>query len=113
MARQWASGSRHASLCIQNAIVFVVHSLRLSTPQTCATLFTTLTSANHSPPQNPTRSLPSAGTVETGIHLCRVHFFSVPVAIEGEHLPTEVGYDTELQSYQDPGEEDELPRDGF
>jgi hypothetical protein len=29
------------------------------------------------------------------------------VAIEGEHLPTEVGYDTELQSGQHPGEDDE------
>jgi hypothetical protein len=40
-----------------------------------------------------------------------------PVAIEGEHLPTEVGYDTELQSGQDPGEDnehaDELHLDGF
>jgi hypothetical protein len=39
------------------------------------------------------------------------------VVIEGEHLPTEVGYDAELQSGQDPGEDDEdadeLPRDGF
>ena len=30
-----------------------------------------------------------------------------PVAIEGEHYPTEVGYDAELQSGQDPGEDDE------
>jgi hypothetical protein len=29
------------------------------------------------------------------------------VAIEDEHLPTEVGYDAELQSGQDPGEDDE------
>jgi hypothetical protein len=29
------------------------------------------------------------------------------VIIEGEHLPTEVGYDTELQFGQDPGERDE------
>ena len=28
----------------------------------------------------------------------------MPVTIVGEHLPTEVGYDTELQSGQDPGE---------
>jgi hypothetical protein len=35
------------------------------------------------------------------------HFSSVPVAIEGEHLPTEVGYNAELQSGQDPGEDDE------
>ncbi|XP_070292096.1 adenylyl cyclase-associated protein 2 [Salvelinus sp. IW2-2015] len=32
---------------------------------------------------------------------------NVPVAIKGEHLPTEVGYDAELQSGQDPGEDDE------
>jgi hypothetical protein len=31
----------------------------------------------------------------------------MPVAIEGEHLHTETGYDAELQSSQDPGEEDE------
>ena len=53
------------------------------------------------------------GTVETGIHLWRVQFSSVPVFIEGEHLPTEVGYDAKLQSGQDPGEDDkhtdELP----
>ena len=40
-----------------------------------------------------------------------------PVGIEGEHLPTEVGYNVKLQSGQDPGEDDEhsneLPRDGF
>jgi hypothetical protein len=30
------------------------------------------------------------------------------LAIEGEHLPTEVGYDAKLQSGQDPGEDDEL-----
>ena len=32
---------------------------------------------------------------------------SVPVAIEGEHLPTEVSYVAEQQSVQDPGEDDE------
>jgi hypothetical protein len=41
------------------------------------------------------------------------HFSSVSVAIKGEDLPTEVGYDAELQSGQDPGEDnehtDELP----
>jgi hypothetical protein len=35
------------------------------------------------------------------------------VAIEGDHLPTEVGYNAELQSDEDPGEDDkhadELP----
>ena len=39
------------------------------------------------------------------------------VVIKGEHLPTEVGYDTELQSGQEPGEDDEhadeLLWDGF
>jgi hypothetical protein len=33
----------------------------------------------------------------------------MPVAIEGEHLHTEVGYNTELQSVQVPGEDDEHP----
>jgi hypothetical protein len=31
----------------------------------------------------------------------------MPVAMEGELLLTEVGYDAELQSGQDPGEDDE------
>jgi hypothetical protein len=31
----------------------------------------------------------------------------VPLAIESEHLPTNVGYDAKLQSGQDPGENDE------
>jgi hypothetical protein len=57
------------------------------------------------------------GTVEIGIHPWSAHFSSVPVAIEGEHLPTEVGYNAELQSGQDPGEvnerTDELPWDRF
>ena len=48
-----------------------------------------------------------AHTVEPGIHPLRAHFSSVPVAIEVEHLPTEVDYDTELQSGHDPGEDDE------
>jgi hypothetical protein len=41
------------------------------------------------------------------------HTYDMPAAIEGEHLPTEVGYDTELQSSQNPGENgkqtDEIP----
>ena len=41
----------------------------------------------------------------------------MPVAIKGEHLPTEVNYDAELQSGQDPGEDDkhsdELHLDGL
>jgi hypothetical protein len=57
------------------------------------------------------------GTVETGIHPWRASFSSVPVTIEGEHLPTEVGYDAELQSGHDHGEDaehaDELPWHGF
>ena len=31
----------------------------------------------------------------------------MPVAIEGEHFPTEVGYDAKLQSGQDPGKDSE------
>jgi hypothetical protein len=41
----------------------------------------------------------------------------MPVAVEGEHLPTEVCYDAKQQSDKDPGEDnehaDELPWDGF
>ena len=47
----------------------------------------------------------------------RAHFSSVAVAIEGEHFPTEVGYDAKLQLGQEHGEYEEhageLPRDGF
>ena len=45
------------------------------------------------------------GTVETGIHPRRAHYSSVPMVIEVKHLPTEVVYDAELQSGQDPGED--------
>jgi hypothetical protein len=45
--------------------------------------------------------------LKPGIHPWRENFSSVPVVIEGEHLPTEVGYDAELQSGQDPGVDDE------
>jgi hypothetical protein len=31
------------------------------------------------------------------------------MAIKFEHLPTEIGYDAELQSGQGPGEDDEHP----
>ncbi len=41
----------------------------------------------------------------------------MPDAIESEHFPTQVGHDDELQSGQDPDEDDEhadeLPWDGF
>jgi hypothetical protein len=44
---------------------------------------------------------------------CKAHISSMPVAIEGEHLPTEVGYNAKLQPGQDPGEDykhtDDLP----
>ena len=66
------------------------------------TLFTMLKSANCSPTCHVCH-LP--GTVETVIHPWRAHYSSVPVAIEGEHLPTEVIYDAELLSDQDPGED--------
>ncbi len=53
----------------------------------------------------------------TGIHPWREHLSKVPDAIECEHLPTQVGYDDELQSGRDPDEDDEhadeLPWDGF
>ncbi len=38
---------------------------------------------------------------------CREHLSKVPDAIECEHLPTQVGYDNELQSGRDPDEDDE------
>jgi hypothetical protein len=37
-------------------------------------------------------------------------FSSMPVAIEGEHLPTEVGYNTGLQSGHAPGEDHQQMR---
>ncbi len=56
-------------------------------------------------------------TVKTGIHLWREQLSKNPDAIECEHLPTQVDYDDELQSGQDPDEDDEhadeLPWDGF
>ncbi len=44
---------------------------------------------------------------KTGIHPVREHLSKVPDAIECEHLPTQVGYDDELQSGRDPDEDDE------
>ncbi len=56
-------------------------------------------------------------TVKTGIHTWREHLSKVPDAIKCEHLPTQVGYDYELQSGRDTNEDDghadELPWDGF
>ncbi len=83
-----------------------------------ATQSTTLTSANRSPSQRHTYAvchLPCTG--KTGIHPWREHLSKVPGAIKCEHLPTQVGYDNELQSGRDPDEddehEDELPWDSF
>jgi hypothetical protein len=64
------------------------------TPTMGCSVSTTLTLANHS------HTLPSA-------RYSLAHFSSIPVAIEGEHLPTEVGYDAVLQSGKDSGEDDE------
>ncbi len=56
-------------------------------------------------------------TVKTRIHPWREHLSKVPDAIECEHLPTQVSYDDQLQSGQDPDEDDEhadeLPWDCF
>jgi hypothetical protein len=63
------------------------------------------------PYHNP--SMVHTGTVETGIHQWRAHFSSghrrwaFTLWSQLEHLPSEVSYDTELQSGQDPGEDDE------
>ena len=58
-----------------------------------------------------------ARTVKTGIYPWREHLSNMPDAIECEHLPTQVGYDDELESGRDPDEDDEhadeLPWDGF
>ncbi len=52
-----------------------------------------------------------------GIYPWRELLSKVPDAIECEHLPTQVGYDDELQSVRNPDEDDEhkdeLPWDGF
>ncbi len=45
--------------------------------------------------------------MKTGIHPWREHLSKVPDAIECEHVPTQVGYDDELQSGWDPDEDDE------
>ncbi len=56
--------------------------------------------------------LPCTG--KTGIHPWREHLSKVPDTIECEHLPTQGGYDDELQSGRDPDEHaNELPWDGF
>ncbi len=56
-------------------------------------------------------------SAKTGIHPWREYLSKVPDAIECEHLPTQVGYNDELQSGRDPNEDnkhaDELPSDGF
>ncbi len=56
-------------------------------------------------------------TVKTGIHPWREHLSKVLDGVEGEHLPTQVGCDDELQSGRDPDEDDEhadeLSWDGF
>lgn len=55
--------------------------------------------------------------VRTGIHLWSEHLSKVPDAIDCEHLPTQGGYESKLQSGVDPDEEDgyagELPWDSL
>nr|XP_046216895.1 borealin isoform X3 [Oncorhynchus gorbuscha] len=64
----------------------------ITPPIPWGTLFTTLTSAIFPVQLEP-------GLIHKG--------HTSPVAIEGEHLPTQVVYVAELQSGQDPGEDDE------
>jgi hypothetical protein len=56
-------------------------------------------------------------TVENGINLWGAHISSMPVAIDSEHLPTEVCYIAKLRSGQDTSEDnehaDKLPWDCF
>ena len=91
----------------QLSLLSVAYACPYHNPTT--TLFTKLTSANHSPTH---AVYHLTCTVETGIHPRRAHFSSVPEAIEGAHL-LKVGYDADLQLGQDPGEDnkhaDELP----
>ncbi len=61
----------------------------------------TMALANCSHTLRHTCCLLPAGTVKTGIHLRSKHFSKVPDIIEGEQLPSQVGYDDELQSGQD------------
>ncbi len=90
----------------------------ITPPPPWATRSTMLISANCSPTHNGIHAvchLPC--TVKTGIHPWREQLSKVPYAIECEHLPTQVGYNDELQSGRDPDEDDEhadeLPWDGF
>ncbi len=99
------------SLCIQNAIN-KMHLCLLSITYACpyhnptATMGHSTSATAH--PHDAIHAvchLPC--TVKTGIHPWREHLSKVPDAIECEHLPTQVGYDDELQSGRDPDEDDE------
>ena len=80
------------ALCIQIAI----HKRQLcllSAAYACPYHNPTATISKPARPHNTIYSVCHlSGTVETVIHLGRAHFSSVPMAIEGEHLPTDVGY---------------------
>ena len=87
------------SLCIQTAIdkmQFCLLSVTYACPYPNPTMGPSVQNIDISKPLTHFCHLP--GTVETGIHLGRAHYSSVPVAIEGEHLATEVSYDVELRS---------------
>ena len=98
MAQQQDSGSHHGISVHSNchnaidkmsaAYAFLYHN----------TIYHNTIYHNHSAPM-----VHCVHNVDISIALAQLK----PVAIKGEHLPTEVGYDTKLQSGQDPGVEDE------
>ncbi len=98
-------------LVMNTSPVFVVHNIRLPIPLP----------HRHHGPLDPQRWHQQTSHPYMLSAICPVKWkpgfileentsLKVPDAIECEHLPTQVGYDDELQSGQDP---DELPWDGF
>ncbi len=125
MTQRWASGSRHGISVHSNAIN-KMHLCSLSITYACAYHNPTANMATrcqrwHQQTAHPHDAIHAVChlpcTVKTGIHPWREHLARVSDAIECEHLPTQVGYDDELQSGRDPDEvnehADELPWDSL
>jgi hypothetical protein len=84
--------------CKSDRCPYLMPAYTITQPPLWGNFFTTLTDCSYGP-IHWVWHLPS--TVETRINLWKAHFSSVSVAMKAEHLPTEVGYDSELQSGQD------------